>query len=116
MYYLHVWSTFLISQTHYGVLNVRSLDHKSKACQNEMYQLWQETLSVLARVLEEENEGNSATSQGWRLNRTFLSEARKIVDTSKPSATGKTYGAVVKVSTTNLAVQTEETWGGGGWE
>ena len=39
--------------------------------------------------------------------------ARNIVETSRPAATGKTYAAMVKVSTTSVAIQTDLTWSNG---
>ena len=37
-------------------------------------------------------------------------EARKLVETSTPVAASKSYAAVVKVSTTSIATQTDLTW------
>ena len=42
-----------------------------------------------------------------------FTEARTIVETSRPAATGKTYAAMVKVSTTSVAIQTDLTWSNG---
>ena len=42
-----------------------------------------------------------------------FTEARKIVEASQPAATGKTYVAMVKVSTTSVSIQTDLTWSNG---
>ena len=46
-------------------------------------------------------------------NSMSFTEARKIVEVLRPAATGKTYGAMVKVSTTSVAIQTDLTWSNG---
>ena len=43
----------------------------------------------------------------------YFTEARKIVEASRPAATGKTYVAMVKVSTTSVSIQTDLTWSNG---
>ena len=42
-----------------------------------------------------------------------FTEARNIVEASRTSATGKTYVATVKVSRTNVSIQTDLTWSNG---
>ena len=42
-----------------------------------------------------------------------FTEARKSVEASRPAETGNTYAAVVKVSTTSVAIQTDLTWTNG---
>ena len=46
-------------------------------------------------------------------NSMSFTEARKIVEVLRPAASGKTYGAMVKVSTTSGAIQTDLTWSNG---
>ena len=45
--------------------------------------------------------------------RLSFTEARKLVEASRPAATGKPYAAMVKVSTTSVAIQTDLTWPNG---
>ena len=39
-----------------------------------------------------------------------LTEARKIVEASRTAETGKTYVAMIKVSTTSVSIQIDLTW------
>ena len=43
----------------------------------------------------------------------YFTEERQIVDASRPAVTGKTYAAMVNVSTTSVAIQTNLTWTNG---
>ena len=42
-----------------------------------------------------------------------FTDARKIVETSRPAATGNTYAAIIEASTTSVAIQTDLTWTNG---
>ena len=42
-----------------------------------------------------------------------FTEARKVVESSSPAVKDKSYAAAVKVSTSNIAIQTDLTWSSG---
>ena len=85
-------------------------DHDSKTCQNEI-------------ACTNCSGKHSRECSRWKMETTVqqvkveryhsLTEARTFVDTSLPAATGKTYAAMVKVSTTSVAIQTDLTWSNG---
>ena len=54
------------------------------------------------------------TVQQLKVEKNLLfTESRKNVEVSRPAATGKTYAAMIKVSTTSVAIQTDLTWSNG---
>ena len=68
-------------------------------------------------------EGNTAYSrecQKWNLKKWLkvernlsFTKARKVVESSSPAIKYKYYAAAVKVSTSNIAIQTDLTWSNG---
>ena len=85
-------------------------DHDSKACQND----------VVCTNCKGHHFAFSRECPRWKVEKQVQQvkvekhlsfyEARKIVETSTAAATGKSYAAVVKVSTTSTAIQTDITW------
>ena len=88
-------------------------DHDGKTCQNE----------IACTNCSGKHFAYSRECSRWKMEKTVqqvkvernlsFTEARKIVETSRPAATGKTYAAMVKVSTTSVAIQTDLTWSNG---
>ena len=89
------------------------LDHESKACQNDM----------ACTNCGGKHFAYSRECPKWKLEKMVqqvkvernlsFTEARKVVESSSPAVKDKSYAAAVKVSTSNIATQTDLTWSNG---
>ena len=89
------------------------LDHESKACQNDM----------ACTNCGGKDFAYSRECPKWKLEKMVqqvkvernlsFTEARKVVESSSPAVKDKSYAAAVKVSTSNIATQTDLTWSNG---
>ena len=88
-------------------------DHESKACQNDM----------ACTNCGGKHFAYSRECQKWKLEKMVqqvkvernvsFTEARKVVESFPPAVKDKSYAAAVKVSTSNIAIQTDLTWSNG---
>ena len=86
------------------------LDHESKACQNDM----------ACTNCGGKHFAYSRECPKWKLEKIVqqvkvernlsFTESRKVVESSSPAVKDKSYAAAVKVSTSNIATQTDLTW------
>ena len=89
------------------------LDHESKACQNDM----------ACTNCGGKHFAYSRECPKWKLEKMVqqvkvernlsFTEARKVVESSSPAVNDKSYAAAVKMSTSNIAIQTDLTWSNG---